>query len=319
MTKLFIIGNGFDMAHFTEEDSENNKTTSTEDFRHYLEGNGYKKSLSLPSKKQDMDGGESYDRAEQVSFVANLLKHSNGENWENFEEAMGNMDLNYCYPDAPVAVDSDGDPKPSANDNVGEDISTDMKETLSLIPDIFTAWLSATNIQNILPNERVKNLLKDDSDNNLFLNFNYTDTLQRLYAVPDSNVCHIHGRLGGTLVVGHGEAAAQYEVDFIEKYDLSGEAREKLTQLEIALKKDTAKALGQNIQFFNKLSNISEVYSYGFSYSKVDEIYVKEICRHISSNAIWYLNTYDEKDNNNRKFEGIIMACGFKGSFSRYK
>lgn len=318
MAKLFIIGNGFDMVHFTSEDRKNNKTTSTDDFRHYLESNGGKKNLSLPSKKQDRDGGEYYDKVEQVSFVANLLRHSNGDTWANFEEALGNMDLEFCYPDAPVAVDSDGDPKPTANDNVAEDISTDLAETLSVVPVVFTEWLDTTNIKNVLPNESVKTLLKDDIDNNLFLNFNYTDTLQRLYAIPDGNVCHIHGRQGGTLVVGHGEEAAQYEVGFIEKYDLSGEAKGKLTQLEIVLKKDTAKALGQSIQFFNKLSNISEIYSYGFSYSKVDGIYVKEICRHISSKAIWYLNTYDDKAGRNKKFEKIIRTCGFKGSFARY-
>ena len=318
MAKLFIIGNGFDMAHFTAEDRKNRKTTSTNDFRYYLESNGIKKNLSLPSKKQDRDGGEYYDKVEQVSFVANLLIHSNGDNWANFEEALGNMDLDFCYPDAPVAVDSDGDPKPTANDNVAEDISTDLTETLSIVPEVFTEWLDTTNIQNVLPIEKVKTLLKDDIDNNLFLNFNYTVTLQRLYAIPDGNVCHIHGRQGGTLVVGHGEEAAQYEVGFVEKHDLSGEATGKLAQLETVLKKDTAKALGQSTQFFNKLSNISEVYSYGFSYSKVDEIYIKEICRHISSKAIWYLQVYDEKANKNKESEGIIRACGFKGSFARF-
>jgi hypothetical protein len=41
----------------------------------------------------------------------------------------------------------------------------------------------------------------------VFLNFNYTPSLQRLYGIPDANVFHIHGAAANpteTLILGHG-------------------------------------------------------------------------------------------------------------------
>src|SRR5690606_16030650 len=41
----------------------------------------------------------------------------------------------------------------------------------------------------------------------LFLTFNYTPTLQRLYGVPEQNVLHIHGRSSDAaidIILGHG-------------------------------------------------------------------------------------------------------------------
>lgn len=43
-----------------------------------------------------------------------------------------------------------------------------------------------------------------------------------------------------------------------------------------------------------------EVYSIGFSFADVDLIYIKEICRKLSVDAVWYLN--DFLGNRNRKW-----------------
>ena len=42
----------------------------------------------------------------------------------------------------------------------------------------------------------------------MFLNFNYTDTLEKVYGIPASNILYIHGNAlrGNNLILGHHDA-----------------------------------------------------------------------------------------------------------------
>ena len=43
----------------------------------------------------------------------------------------------------------------------------------------------------------------------VFLNFNYTETLEIVYQVKAEKVCHIHGKRGEELIFGHGEPISE--------------------------------------------------------------------------------------------------------------
>ena len=65
---------------------------------------------------------------------------------------------------------------------------------------------------------------------------------------------------------------------------------------------------------FNDLHLVEEIYSYGFSYSDVDMVYIKKICQSVSTDSIvWYLHSYDNSKADIVKSK--IRACGFDGKF----
>lgn len=92
-----------------------------------------------------------------------------------------------------------------------------------------------------------------------------------------------------------------------------------LVEIHEQLRKKTEIALKENMHFFENLtdSNISEIYSYGFSFSEVDMIYLKEICKRMNTQKlIWYFNDFDEWNHND--YIDILIKCGFKGDFSTF-
>lgn len=80
---------------------------------------------------------------------------------------------------------------------------------------------------------------------------------------------------------------------------------------------DTSDALLFHQQFFKNLSGVEKVYSFGFSFSDVDLIYIKEICKNIDvENVRWYINEFDKAKC--ESFEEKITSCGFKGEILEY-
>ena len=87
-------------------------------------------------------------------------------------------------------------------------------------------------------------------------------------------------------------------------------------RLKIDLRKNTSKALSDNYNFFERISGVRKIYSYGFSFSNVDMIYLEEICKHIDPNKVrWYFNRYDWK--NNQDSVNKVRNLGFKIRISR--
>jgi len=65
--------------------------------------------------------------------------------------------------------------------------------------------------------------------------------------------------------------------------------------------------------------NVDTVYSYGFSYGKVDGVYIKEIIKRISPEATWYFTSFESQDKNSLRIKKIkLRNYGFKGTFGEY-
>lgn len=82
--------------------------------------------------------------------------------------------------------------------------------------------------------------------------------------------------------------------------------------------KDSDEIVRNNQVFFEKIrrSSIQNIYSYGFSYSSVDEAQIEELCASINegkdaSKIVWYFNVFDEKNQKARLYEEIIRRLGF--------
>lgn len=119
--------------------------------------------------------------------------------------------------------------------------------------------------------------------NCLFLNFNYTDTLEKVYGIPASNILYIHGNAlrGNNLILGHHDAtlfqgktipafnAAEehgiYMEDIEEDFRLQ-EAKEIIKDYFRKTYKDTASIIRYYQSFFNSLATVYEVYIRSFSF-----------------------------------------------------
>lgn len=383
MSKLFILGNGFDLAH--------KLPTRYIHFRDFLVGQVDKSNYDLIDFFEFASGKFNLNPDLFIAMLINLIDDSTlGENWEDFEESTANFYyerfFDFCvdneeepvrpssiffdinmedYPDLnetdlePEEIDEmdlvleefeEMDLTSEEIDEIkhefnpfGIDEEEDEEETLDVIPldgmpldfqeieianqlngcmselkILFSKWFNTIDTTNV----KKTSFINFIADNDMFLTFNYTNTLESVYSIREKNICHIHGQLGEDIIFGHGQEENPYEKDEItqlyhdEAY--SGTVYEVLSGLFESFKKNTQGCYEKHKCFFEKLSRIKidSIISIGFSFSEVDRFYIKKICEAIdTSNVVWHQTLFDKISGKKEVFEQIIKECGFKGSF----
>lgn len=317
MQSLFIIGNGFDLSHGIK--------TSYENFHQYLKSTYPNACLDgldiyipekigeldkpVPQSLTELDDEVEYD---DVSILIDAINRVEGYKWSDLENSLGVLDLtNITEPFS--YIDENGEVCNLGNHTLGYrsyNLSDKLSIDISKVTDYFAEWVNAIKIDSVCPKYDFKKLI---DKNDLFLTFNYTKTLDAFYNV--TTACHIHVEKGGKLIFGHGNDEVHYKYT----WDRHIGVVYPLSQLQAKLRKNTEEAIKKNQKFFNSLSDsINKIYSYGFSFSKVDQVYIKEICKKVSTTKIiWYLNDYDSCEERD-KFKDIIRSCGFEGEFDTY-
>lgn len=83
--------------------------------------------------------------------------------------------------------------------------------------------------------------------------------------------------------------------------------------------KDTRQIWESNKCYFNSLStDIKEIYSYGFSFSQVDMIYILAICHSLDTSRItWYLSDFSSSEEI-EIYKSRIKISGFQGDFATF-
>ncbi|MCF1627477.1 bacteriophage abortive infection AbiH family protein [Tetragenococcus koreensis] len=305
MSNLFIIGNGFDISH--------GLPTSYRDFRDYLVTNYPKaryEATIVPEGKPTPDGDFYFDKDEVVGFVIYIIDQVEGEDWKDLEEALGHLDFADYFDNFAQDYDeySDYEWKEVANN---EDLANSFVIPTSKIKELFSEWINTIDLDVTYKKKDLTILFEDETQ---VLSFNYTKTIEQVYGIED--VCHIHGIQGEELFFGHGDKTERSE-EYMQKYI---GAESALSDIDKQLEKDTETALYDNQPFFAELSgkNIKKMYSYGFSFSKVDEIYLEEIFTYVDTkNIVWYFNDYDSEEKI-KKYENKLKNLGFKGRFSTF-
>ncbi|KGO13684.1 hypothetical protein NZ45_11700 [Clostridium botulinum] len=306
MKKLFIIGNGFDLSH--------NLKTTYEDFHEYLRNNySYKEDLfNIPELSILPDGSEKYDEDEVVTILIDLISQAEeiGEKWSDIETSLGFLDFGIyldIYDDVYVDKEDDDGDSLWKSAYLYEDISADLNNCAVKIKELFSDWVNTIDIDNCALKHKFLDLINVEKD--IFLTFNYTTVLEDIYYAK--NVFHIHGIQGGYIIIGHGEERENFENKYIG-------SEHSLQQIHENLKKKTNEIIKTSIFFKMEFSDIDEIYSYGFSFSKVDMPYIEEICNKVNTkNVTWYLNDYGP-DETRENYKKIIRKCGFLGEFKLF-
>ena len=295
MNNLFVFGNGFDLEH--------NLKTSYKDFKYFLIKN-YKIDLNdefdfiLPSYATNYRRLEEYDEKEFANLFLHLINDCSFdiEKWKDFEECLGKIDWYKIFENDYPLIDIEDEYSFRDRVDFCESKANSLQESSHILKTLFYRWILfvETELNDLKSNEIIKKFKNYFDNNDYFLSFNYTSTLEKLYNI--NNVCHIHGSINqyNKLIVGHGFSEyTNYHYD--EFFD---EANISIETIFNDFKKDTCLCYKEHIDFFNNLKNISDIYFYGFSFSNVDMFYIKKIKSIVNDSVKIHVNIHKKEDQN---------------------
>ena len=309
MSSLFIIGNGFDLAH--------NMPTKYSDLRNHII-----KTYPESQKCRDRvvyleDCAEIYIDDIAAEMLLYVMDHACDNDWNNFEDALAHINF---YKKFPRRIHKENETQ--EEDNMGaeafllyiDNLSTVFIKSTACWQAFFRVWINeikqALESGKYQPKESLKTLFSEPDSQ--FFTFNYTKTLQKLYGIK--KVIHIHNRVGQKLIFGHGEKNIFYSEPMVD----GSIGSSFLDDMLMSFQKDTVSPFKKYNDFFKRLNtDIDRVYTFGFSYSRVDSVYIKEIIKNISKNATWYFTKHDTLDS---KTLGVkktkLRRYGFQGEFN---
>ena len=197
-----------------------------------------------------------------------------------------------------------------ANSSSVYDIENDFDTLYDEIKSYFHKWI--LQIDYSLENKRRLEI----DDQSLFLNFNYTNTLERFYEIRREQICYIHGDTGNNSlyspVIGHGKSSIECIVCSMKEricqcttnhniFPKWASNPDTFTQEIIKivsdflkdLKKNTEYYIDENEKWFEQLDDVNDIYVLGHSLAMVDSPYFLEILKR-SLGATWHISYQNE-------------------------
>ncbi|WP_368214863.1 bacteriophage abortive infection AbiH family protein [Aeromonas sp. R2-3] len=274
---LYIIGNGFDLHH--------GLPTQYKHFKAFLN----------VVDRQVFDWVDTYVPAD--------------EDWSDLELALAGMDTESVVSDLTCFLASYSDENWSDAGHHDfqyevDRVATGLSRTLQ---SRFGDWIRSIVISDHSPTHQLLNTL---DRNALYLNFNYTSTLSRLYDVPAENVLHIHGEgaeSGSELILGHAwtpdeRTSLQNGLDGESADHRVMEALGRLDDYFEQTFKPSEQIIKHNTDFFSNLRSITHVIVLGHSLSEVDKAYFLAIAEALEERpVIWTVavRSHDEDTDKN--------------------
>jgi hypothetical protein len=261
MTKLYVIGNGFDLWH--------GLPTSYRQFYEFA--------------KEILDEFENYY----------LFEVTQAGPWCDFENSLGVFNWHQFY-DAHNHIDvQDESFRPSFVYCLEDDLREQADQHVDSIRDCFREWIDEIDISTAEGRLAL-------AENALFLSFNYTSTLETVYGIDEKNVLHIHGRSEtcDELVFGHGdtmEEVPELDENGDSNHTIFSDAEGAAKYPFYALQKPVLETLENNQEFFDSLAYISEITVIGHSLNKIDLPYFKQLAAS-APNAMWIVCSFNAGD-----------------------
>jgi hypothetical protein len=285
MKTLYIIGNGFDLYHGLD--------TKYQSFAFFLQ--------------------DKYSRIHEYLIRYYNLPELDRKNkdslwnpeWAQFEKALADLNFEEVLEDnSDLAADI------SAEDFSSRDWHTYQFE-MEAIVNLLTYDLREAFKEFIMsvqfPDNADGKLLALERDS-VFINFNYTNTLERYYGIRLARILYIHGRalnIQDDLILGHGvnpetfypkqsvapeglsdEEFQQWSEHMGDGYDYSyDQAQKEILSYFDKSHKSTKDIIQQHQIFFDELKNIEKVIILGHSISDVDKPYFLKVIETLKFNC----------------------------------
>lgn len=261
--KLFLIGNGFDRWQ--------GLSTSYDQFKRYYRNNIYTVAKELHIKTTVNEAGTLITPVEKIYSEIFRPEALTEEFFWNFESSTALLD------DQNIIIYFQKSNRGLYN------LQETVREAREILQKVFGEWIKSIVIDPIDSGYRF-----DDSC--YFINFNYTDTLEKRFGVDEKNDYHIHGEAADpeSIIFGHSthpETAFRelMEQKFIRTFDGKKSKRlQGLYLIEDALY-ETDKHVQDNIddlcEFMTldgvHIEDITDIYVLGHSFAEPDYEYFK--------------------------------------------
>lgn len=294
---LWIIGNGFDLAHGLR--------TKYNDFKEYLDEYN-------PDLKSVLEEG---------CYDPNFL-------WSQFEDALGYLDYDYLLDVYRAEVDIGLDSPGLCARNMIQTI-VDIRRILEELPEALNEWISTIDITDIEQLPLINTYMTETE--NYFINFNYTNTLECVYNVDYNRIYYIHGSQYNedSLVLGHAgpvypsnydevngeliyspseQAAIDFSMD--ELIDLDDE-KERVHEM---LRKVSHESLLKLNKFLERYgSQINRIVSFGFSYGDADMLYIRTLINYFNNTPGFEWLIRDRNSSGQDEIISKLTSNGFSG------
>ena len=288
---LYILGNGFDLAHGLE--------TSYEAFY-----------LTL--------------KRENESFLTDLIYFFPSldckEAWRYFEEELGNLtveDFIDSFEGLNVGSDEFRDRDYHQNEIT---VGNELWGTYNKLRDLFSTWIKEAS------NKKVQRLFEIE-DVAIFFSFNYTETLEKTYGIQKDKILHIHHKLEDSdLIFGHNissdEWRKEYMPDFYNKYRNQDIDEEPPCEIDYAIeagcnsilgfyqqtRKEPQEHIKSASEFFRKLRNVDKIVIMGVTLCNGDAEYIQHLTTCVEMEKVKWVLYYHKESEKHSLIETLINA-----------
>ena len=275
---LIIVGNGFDLWQGLK--------SAYFDFYRFYEKNKINISQELGIEPLTITDGAGYsEKLTQFDLLYFVLSGSLGEEdfWHSFEDSLALLDdvrINGYFG--------------KETDDL-KDIRLDCDYAFEVIRECFIEWVKQIEIPTSPDGA------KYDFRDALIVNFNYTDSLVKLFGADPNDIIHIHGRVGDrqSIVFGHGEHVSRPDISVVD----FGSRFAGAYIVETILRRFAKKPEKQWQLFLQRLKNkhaelsaVEETYVLGHGLGKADEYYFRQLKKMLPPQTRWRFSYKTDAD-----------------------
>ena len=259
-------------------------------------GNGFDVNHGIPSSYAHFKTWLSNNDKELFDFLERYIDVA-GDWWNDFERSLSEFDIPKLIRETPLEKSPRDSKLPPSFSHPASWRLDSVRDAISLK---FTEWVKT--LDGVEINNKI-----DLPEACLYISFNYTDTLERVYGIEENKIVYIHGKAsrGDKLIYGHGKSQFELEYDVMKKYNLHrsddfftagsfGDSESELTSRVSYWQKYIQLGLYYNV-LRPAVSGASNVCVYGLSFSKVDFPYLQWIVEK-NPNLKWRVSWHSEND-----------------------
>lgn len=260
-------------------------------------GNGFDVNHGLPSSYAHFKKWLRVNDKDLFDFLDKYIDVS-GEWWNDFERSLSEINVPQLIRDTPLEKSKTsivGVP-PSFSHPASWRLDS-VREAISLK---FTEWVKTLDDVKIEKKIELPEAC-------LYISFNYTDTLERVYGIEMNRIVYIHGKAlrGDELIYGHGKNQFVLENDVMKKYHL----HRSNDFLIAGTYGNSESELTTHISYWQKYIQIGSYYDvlrsavmgankvcvYGLSFSEIDYPYLQWMVEK-NRNLKWRVSWHSEND-----------------------
>lgn len=285
----------------------------------YVIGNGFDLYHGIPSSYGNFKEFVRANDNEVFRWVEDYIPA--GEYWSELESSLADLDTDNIVDERMQFLGSyDADDwSDSGHHDFQYEVERVASGLSSTLQELFRQWVSSLPIPDASSTPVHLETLDSQA---LYLTFNYTNTLSKLYGIDPEKILHIHGSedAGDELILGHAWEAQQRtplnrQDEDPDSYDHRvAEALDELDAYFDKTFKQSERIIAENEAFFRFLESVEEVRVLGHGLSRVDQAYFVKLVDAIKRREVCWKVAYRNSSDIER-FRKALAGFGVPASY----